>query len=153
MESRTYLKNIAITPKKLRFLLKEIKRLKPVDALSKLAYMHDRPARVYYKALHSAVTNARLYLKTSDDMLEFKLLTIEQGNALKRYHPGSRGSMKPYKRRFSHIKIILIAKTPVAPKVQVKKEVAQPAKPDIKKQIASEEAKPVKKVTRKKITK
>ncbi len=121
MESLTYMKNIAIAPKKLRFMLKVIKRMKPADALVKLSYMHERPAQVYHKAIHSAMSNARHLLKTSDDLLEFKLLTIEEGNALKRYNPGGRGTAKPYKRRFSHIKIILTAKE--TPKIVEKKEV------------------------------
>jgi len=51
-------------------------------------------------------------------------LTVEEGQKLKRYLPGSRGNVKPIKRRMSHIKIILEARdVKMAPsKIEVSKE-------------------------------
>ena len=64
----------------------------------------------FYKAIKSAIDNAKYALKVSDDLLEFKLFTVEQGNALKRFRPGGRGTAKPYKKKYSHIKIVLTVK-------------------------------------------
>ncbi|MEN9327530.1 MAG: hypothetical protein RI947_338 [Candidatus Parcubacteria bacterium] len=129
MESVTYLKNIKIAPKKLRFYVPNIKKMSPGEALKVLLYMHERPGRIFYQAIKSAVANAKNALKVQDDLLQFKALMIEEGQKLKRFHPGSRGSAKPYKKRFSHIKIIMIAATPVVPveKVEEKKEVKKTA--------------------------
>ncbi len=120
MESKTYLKNLSITPKKLRMLLPSIKRLSPLEATKVLYYSPKRSSRVFYKAIKSAMANAKQTLKVNDDLLQFKLFTIEEGNKLKRYQAGSRGSAKPFKKRYSHIKIILTAKE------------AQPSTQDVK---------------------
>ncbi|QQG44686.1 MAG: 50S ribosomal protein L22 [Candidatus Roizmanbacteria bacterium] len=111
MESVTYLKNQKISPKKLRFILPQIRKVSPAQALGVLAFMHQKPARVLYKAIKSAVSNAKQTLKVTENLLQFKVLSIDQGHVLRRYNPGSRGSAMPYKKRFAHIKIVLQAKT------------------------------------------
>ncbi len=108
MESITYLKNIKLTPKKMRMMLDTVKKLEPHTALEHLMYSPKKEAKIYYKAIHSAISNAKLTLKVEADVLQFKLFTIEEGRALRRHKPGARGSARPFKRRYSHIKIILI---------------------------------------------
>ncbi len=110
MESLTYFKNVKISPRKLRFLLPSIKKAGPILAMEKLYYSNDKAGRFYYKALKSAITNARQTLKAADDLLQFKLLAVEEGNKLKRFHPGGRGTAKPYTKRFSHLKIIIVSR-------------------------------------------
>lgn len=108
MESLSYFKNLRVSPKKMRFMLPEIKKLKPFEALDYLMYSPRRTAKVYYKALQSAIENAKNTLKVSPDVLQFKLLTVEQGPVMKRFQPGSRGTAQPIKKRFSHLKIALV---------------------------------------------
>lgn len=107
MESKTIIKNVRISPKKLRFILPEIKKLKPKDALTHLFYTPKKGAKILYQAIHSAINNAKNYLKVDEDQLKFKLLSVNEGIKLKRYRPGGRGTVKPYKKRFSHIIIVL----------------------------------------------
>jgi len=107
MESRTYLKNLRISPKKIRFLLPEIKKMKPAESLNYLYYGKEKAARILYKAIKSALANAKNTLKVEENLLKFKVLTIEEGQKLKRYRAGSRGSANAFKRRLSHIKIVL----------------------------------------------
>jgi large subunit ribosomal protein L22 len=109
MESVTYFKNLKITPKKLRFLLPAIKKLSPNKALVKLLYTPKKPAKVLYQAIKSAMTNAKNNLHVNDDLLTFKTLSVDEGNRLKRFRPGGRGTAKPYKKKFSHVKIVLFA--------------------------------------------
>ena len=110
MEATAYFKNLHISAKKLRFILPEIKKMSPSESLIRLFYSPKKGARVFYKAIKSAIDNAKYALKVSDDLLEFKLFTVEQGNALKRFRPGGRGTAKPYKKKYSHIKIVLTVK-------------------------------------------
>lgn len=105
-----YIKNVKLSPKKLRFLLDDVRKLSPARALAHLLYTQKKGARILYKAISSAIHNAKSTLKISDDLLQFKLLTIEEGQKLKRYRSGGRGTMKPFVRKFSHIKIILTAR-------------------------------------------
>ena len=130
METKAYFINLPVSPKKARFYLPAIKKLKPIDSLDFLMYERTDAAVILYKAIKSAISSARQILKVEDNLLNFKLLTVEQGQKLKRYRPGSRGNAKPINRRMSHIKIILEAKEvkKVAPKVETKKlEVKAPA--------------------------
>lgn len=110
MESTVYLKNLHISPKKLRFIMPAIKKMSPAQSLEHLFYAPQKGARVFYKAIKSAIDNAKYTLKVNADLLEFKTFTVEQGNALKRFRPGGRGTAKPYKKKFAHIKIVLKVK-------------------------------------------
>ena len=62
------------------------------------------------KAIQSAITNAKTVLKVDESALSFKTLTVEQGNKMKRYKAGGRGTAKPFVRQFAHIKVVLVAK-------------------------------------------
>jgi large subunit ribosomal protein L22 len=108
MELTTIIKNVRISPKKLRFLLPEVKKLRPKEALVYLLYTPKKGAKVLYQAIKSAINNAKNYLKIEEEKLKFKTIIVDEGLKLKRYHPGGRGTVKPYKKRFSHIKITLI---------------------------------------------
>jgi len=132
MESKTYIKNIKISPKKLRFLLPAIKKLTPSQSLSHLLYSPKKGARFFYAAIKSAINNAKNTLKTNEDLLKFKLLTVEEGQKLKRFKPGGRGTPRVILRRFSHIKIILEAATLLKKPVE-KKIVISKIKPEVKK--------------------
>ncbi|MCL4363679.1 hypothetical protein M1328_00380 [Patescibacteria group bacterium] len=107
-QSQTYLKNIAIPPKKLRFYLGAVKKMNPNAALDFLFYGKQKATQVLYQAVKSAVNNAKQTLKTEPDLLKFKIFTIEEGQKLKRYRPGGRGTPKPVMKRKSHIKIVLV---------------------------------------------
>lgn len=133
MESLTYIKNVDLSAKKMRFMLDAIKKMKPLQALDHLLYTAKKPARLYYSAIKSAISNAKQTLKTSEDLLEFKTLLIEEGRKIKRFRAGSKGMAKPIVRRFSHIKIILVSRKPA--EVQKPAEIQQPEeqKPEPKK--------------------
>jgi hypothetical protein len=85
-------------------------------------YESTDAAVILYKAIKSAISSARQILKVEDNLLNFKLLSVEQGQKLKRFRPGSRGNAKPINRRMSHVKIILEVKDvkKVTSKVEVK---------------------------------
>lgn len=121
METKAYFINLPVSPKKARFYLPAIKKLKPIDSLDYLMYERTDASGILYKAIKSAISSARQILKVEDNLLNFKLLTVEQGQKLKRYRPGSRGNAKPINRRMSHIKIILEVKNVQKAKLEIKK--------------------------------
>ena len=104
-----YFVNLKVSPKKARFYLAAIKKLGPAKSLELLMYENTNASEILYKAIKSAISSAKQILKVEDNLLKFKLLSVEQGQKLKRYRPGSRGNAKPINRRMSHIKIILEA--------------------------------------------
>lgn len=144
MESRTYIKNIRISAKKLRFLADDIKKRTPAEALHYLNYTTLRGAKIFHKTIRSAIANAKLKLKTSDELLRFKSLVVEQGPKLKRFRAGGRGTAKPFERKSAHIKIVLVVKK-LAEKTAEK--VAAKAKPEVKTE-SKQEVKKVKTVNK-----
>lgn len=107
MEIRANIKHIGISPKKIRFILDDVKKMKPVDALNVLLYSPKRGAKILLKAIKSAINNAKNNYKIDENLLRFKVLSVDSGHSLKRFRPGGRGTTKPFKRRMSHIKVIL----------------------------------------------
>ena len=77
---------------------------------------------ILYKAIKSAVSSARQLLKVEDNSLKFKLLTIEQGQKLKRFRPGSRGTVKPIVKSMSHIRITLEVKSAIKKEIKIEKK-------------------------------
>jgi len=148
MESITYLKNLKLSPKKIRFYLLEVKKLTPNESLKFLYYGKQKATRILYKAIQSAIANAVSTLKTDANLLNFKLLTIEEGKTLKRYRPGARGNVRPIKKHTSHIKIILVAKNTEKPAVVKTEEKTTPA--DVKKKTELKIKKPAAGEVRKK---
>lgn len=110
MESLAYIKNQHVSPKKLRFILDAVKKESPVMAMNRLYYTQKKGAKILYKAIKSAISNAKTTLKVDENLLKFKTLLVEEGRRLKRHRAGGRGMVKPYKRRYSHIKIVLTVK-------------------------------------------
>ena len=125
MEIRAYIKNVKVSPKKLRFLIDAIKKMKPDSALDFLYYTNKKTARILYQALKSAIANANQIQNLDRESIKFKTIMIEEGQKLKRYRPGGRGGVKPFVRLHSHIKIVLKASEKKIednkPKLSVKK--------------------------------
>lgn len=125
MEAKASVIDVHSTPKKLRILLAHIKKMSPVKAMDHLFYSPKKSATILYKVIKSAVDNAKATLQIDAHLLEFKLLKVDQGHALRRYNPGSRGTSKPYRKQFSHISVVVGVKAQpnkneIIPKTEVK---------------------------------
>ncbi|MFH1827287.1 MAG: 50S ribosomal protein L22 [bacterium] len=106
MEAKAYIKNVKISPKKIRFLLDDVKKMDPYKAINHLYYTPNKAAKILYKAIKSAIDNAKNLSKDTVG-LKFKTLLIEEGRKLKRFRAGGRGNAKPILKRYSHIKVVL----------------------------------------------
>ncbi len=106
MEVKAVQKNLLISPKKLREVVLLIKDLTPQEALDKLPFVRKRGSKFLSKVIKQAISNAsQLGVKTQD--LIFRDIQINEGPRLKRWQFAARGRVKPYKRRMSHIRIVL----------------------------------------------
>ncbi|MCX6733142.1 MAG: uL22 family ribosomal protein [Candidatus Roizmanbacteria bacterium] len=119
MEAKASVTDVHSTPKKLRTLLMDVKKMSPVKAMDHLFYSPKKSAKILYKVIKSAVDNAKATLQIDANLLEFKILKVDQGHALRRYNAGSRGNAKPYRKQFAHISVV------VAPKSQPAKKGAE----------------------------
>ncbi|PIV08868.1 50S ribosomal protein L22 [Candidatus Roizmanbacteria bacterium CG03_land_8_20_14_0_80_39_12] len=129
MEAKASVTDVHSTPKKLRILLAHIKKMSPVKAMDHLFYSPKKSATILYKVIKSAVDNAKATLQIDAHLLEFKLLKVDQGHALRRYNPGSRGTSKPYRKQFAHIQVVVGLKSqPKKIETEKKQEVQEPKK-------------------------
>lgn len=100
----TIQKNITMTPRKLRLVADMVRKMTPDRAIEVLQFTNKAAAQPLSKAIKTAVANAG-----KADNLAFAKIEINEGLKMKRYRAGTagRGRGRPYRRRMSHIKIVL----------------------------------------------
>lgn len=101
------IKYLRVSPKKLREVVGVVRGLSPIAALDQLKFLPKRAAQPLAEALKSAIANATNNLKLKIENLRIKTIEIGEGPRLKRWRAVSRGAAHQYKRRTSHIKVIL----------------------------------------------
>jgi large subunit ribosomal protein L22 len=111
MEIKTVQRFIRTSPYKLRLVVNLIKGLSPRESLEALPFTGKRAAEPLSKAIKVALANAKDQGISESDLV-FKEIQINEGPRLKRGRPVSRGRWHPYKRRMSHIRIVLETKEP-----------------------------------------
>ncbi len=104
MEYMTIQKNITSSPRKLRLVADMVRKMTPEQALDVLSFTNKNAATPLSKAIKTVLANAK-----GAPILRFKTIEINEASKLKRYRAGTagRGRGRPYKKRWSHIKIVL----------------------------------------------
>lgn len=116
-------KYLLLSPKKIRPIVDVAKNLAPLRAIEVLPFTGKRAAEPIVKVIKTAIANAKQKGISADD-LKFKEIRVSEGPRLKRGRPVSRGRWHPFKRRMSHIRVVLetVSKAPVAKKEETKVE-------------------------------
>lgn len=107
MEYKSEAKYVRTSPRKLREVLALIKKQPLKQMLVNLEFMDRKAASILLKALKSAITNVENNSSVAVDKLKLTKIAINGGSSFKRWRAVSRGRTHPYKKRTSHIKIIL----------------------------------------------
>lgn len=118
-EYKSVQKYLVSSPRKLRAVVELVKKMTPADAVLKLPFASRRAAGDLAKVIKSAMANARVQGESDTDLI-FKEIQIGEGPRLKRGKAASRGRWHQFKKRMSHIRVILT--TAKAPAVKVSKE-------------------------------
>jgi len=100
-------KSAKISPRKVRLVADLVRNANANEALEILKVIRKHGASILAATIKSAVANAVNNKKMPADRLKITKLTVTEGPFLKRYHSGSRGRIKPFKKRTSHITIVL----------------------------------------------
>lgn len=100
-------KYVRISPRKASLVVKALRGLSPQEALDKLLFINKSAASPLAKLIKSAISNAQNNAKLKAEELKIKRLEVLTGSSFKRWRPVSRGRAHPYKKRTSHIKVIL----------------------------------------------
>lgn len=104
METIHIQKYIHTTPRKLRLVADMVRKMNPDEALNILRFADKSAAKDLEKAIKVAVSNAKV--GGLQDAV-FKSIEINEGPKMRRYHAGTRGRVKPFRRKMAHIKIVL----------------------------------------------
>jgi len=107
MEIIAVSKSARVAPRKVRLVADAIRKLSLDDALKTLSVLKNRGGEPLEKTLKSAVANALSNNNLKQEVLKIKSIDVFEAPSYKRYHPSTRGRVHPYKRRGSHIKVVL----------------------------------------------
>lgn len=107
MEFKAVQKYVIGSPRKMREVVYLIKNQKPASAIERLPFTGKKAAEVLKKVIMTAIANAKQKGINPEDLI-FKEIQINEGPRLKRFQAGARGRAKPYKKRMSHIRVVLI---------------------------------------------
>ncbi|MBU0572554.1 50S ribosomal protein L22 [Patescibacteria group bacterium] len=135
MEIKSVQKFVKTSPRKLRLVADLAKKMTPAEAIEALPFSRKYAAEPLVKVIKTAMANAKVKGVKEGDLI-FKEIQINEGPRLKRGRAASRGMWHPYKRRMSHIRVVLEEKKgkekALKPKTKVKKE-EKPTKKETKK--------------------
>jgi large subunit ribosomal protein L22 len=106
MEYQAVAKYIHMSPRKLRLVADTIRGKNGSKAATMLATYPKRAAKPLMDALQSALSNAK-NKQANVDELKIAFIDITGGPALKRWHAVSKGSAHAFKKRMTHIRIVL----------------------------------------------
>lgn len=109
MEVKAVQRYLITSPKKLREVALMIRGLTPQEAVEKLVFVKKRASGNLRKVIQSAIASAKQKGLEPQNLI-FKEVQINEGPRLKRLRAGARGRIKPYKKRMSHIRVVLTTK-------------------------------------------
>lgn len=110
MEIQTIQKYIHTSPRKLRLVADMVRKMSPPQAAAVLQVTPKAAAKDLQKAIGTVLANAK---QQGLDVrkVNFKKIEINESAKMRRFKAGTRGRVKPFKRRMSHIKIVLSDQT------------------------------------------
>jgi large subunit ribosomal protein L22 len=122
MEYIAEAKNVKMAPRKVRLVAEGVKKHQLPHALAMLFAMRQRAAVPVKKTIESAIANAVHNFKVDKNELVIEDILVNEGITYKRYHYAARGRTRPYKRRTSHIRVVLGVKPMKQPKMKLVKK-------------------------------
>ena len=105
-------KNLMISPRKLRLLVNNIKKLSPVEALTRLKFTNTKAARIMIKALQNVIADAKNNFHLDENSLKFDSIKVDEALKIKRMDKahGSRFARGLIQKRHSRLTIQVIGK-------------------------------------------
>lgn len=106
MEVQAIQKFIHVSPRKLKLVADMVRQMEPTKALDVLMLTPKSATKDLSLAIKVALANAKQQGMGAEKVV-FKKIEINESMRMRRFRAGARGRVKPYKRRMSHIKIVL----------------------------------------------
>lgn len=99
-------KYIHVSTRKVRLVADSVRKLSPAQALAQLMYMPKSASEPLAKVIGSAIANAK-QKNANIDSLKMHTIEVMGGAVMKRWHAVSKGQAHAFKKRMTHIKIVL----------------------------------------------
>jgi len=118
---KAILRKIRISPKKANLVAGMVRGKSVTQALQILEVMPKKGAKILWKVVKSAASNAQENFKQSVDELYITKILVTKGPTYKRSLPISRGRVHPIAKRTSHITVevgIQVKDTPKTPQAK-----------------------------------
>jgi large subunit ribosomal protein L22 len=100
-------KYVRISTRKVRLIADAIRSLSLEQALQQLSVRHKRAGLFLKKVIDSAIANAKIKNGKGADALRFTSIDVSEGPFMKRWHAVSKGTAHAYKKRMTHITVVL----------------------------------------------
>jgi large subunit ribosomal protein L22 len=107
LETKASIKNLRMSPRKVRLVADLVRRLSVDEALHALQFSSKRAAVPLKKLLESAIANAKESGKLAKEDLEIAELRVDEAPTLKRMRFVSRGRVHRIRKRASHVELVL----------------------------------------------
>lgn len=137
MEATARLKNLRISPRKLRLLADAVRGQGVERAISTLRFSSKKMSQEMIRAIRSAISNATNERSADVDKMIVKEIFIDGGPTMKRFMSRARGSSSSILKRTSHLTVLVgekdqktkpAKKTVVAKKAEEEKTVKTSSK-------------------------
>lgn len=106
MEIQTIQRYLHTSPRKLRLVADMVRKMTPIAALNILRITPKYAAKDLSKAIETVLANAK-QAGIDGKNISFKKIEVDESIKMRRFHAGTRGRVKPFKRKMAHIKIVL----------------------------------------------
>lgn len=102
-------KNIQLSPRKLRLLVNEVRKLSPVEALNRVKFINTKAGRILVKALTNVIADAKNNFNLDTNSLKFDTIKADEALKIKRMDKshGSRFARGLIQKRHSRLVIIV----------------------------------------------
>lgn len=106
MEYTATAKYVRMAPRKVRLVARAVRGMQAAGAVAVLKMTPKYAAGPIVKVINSAIANAKIKNAKADG-LAIGSIDVMEGPVMKRWHAVSRGTAHGYKKRMSHVKVVL----------------------------------------------
>ena len=109
MEAKAIVRQISMSPRKMRVVANQVRGQKVGEALTQLNFMPKKAAGIIAKAVTSAAANAEDKSGGSADLdaLTIKAIMVDGGRMTKRFMPRAQGRANRINHRSSHLTVVV----------------------------------------------
>ena len=126
-QAEALLRNLRISPRKLNLVAGLIRNQPASRAVATLTFSKRRIAQDVRKALQSAIANAENNHQLDVDKLVVTTADVGRAIVMKRFHARGRGRSSRIEKWFSHLRIVVTEREPLAPDTMPRARRTRPA--------------------------